>query len=119
MTSVPPSMGTASGRSALRASASSSVRGVMTSTRARLVRSPCNARPLAPPPRPAPRPPLAVAGGREPADLVIRGGRVFSAFTREWLEGDLAIADGAVAGLGEYDGEETLDAAGRYGLPGF
>jgi adenine deaminase len=62
---------------------------------------------------------LAVARGDEPADLVIRGGRVFSAFTREWLEGDLAIADGAVAGLGEYDGEETLDAAGRYVVPGF
>jgi adenine deaminase len=62
---------------------------------------------------------LAVARGDEPADLVIRGGRVFSAFTREWLEGDLAIADGAVAGLGEYDGEETLDASGRYVVPGF
>ena len=28
---------------------------------------------------------LAVARGDEPADLVVRGGRVFSAFTREWL----------------------------------
>jgi adenine deaminase len=62
---------------------------------------------------------LAVARGDEPADLVIRGGRVFSAFTREWLEGDLAVADGAVAGLGEYDGEEILDASGRYVVPGF
>jgi adenine deaminase len=62
---------------------------------------------------------LAVARGDEPADLVIRGGRVFSAFTREWLEGDLAIADGYVAGLGDYDGAETLDASGRYVVPGF
>ena len=62
---------------------------------------------------------IAVARGDEPADLVIRGGRVFSAFTREWLEGDLAIADGAVAGLGEYEGKETLDASGRYVVPGF
>ena len=62
---------------------------------------------------------LAVARGDEPADLVIRGGRVFSAFTREWLEGDLAIADGYVAGLGDYEGEETLDASGRYVVPGF
>jgi adenine deaminase len=62
---------------------------------------------------------LAVARGDEPADLVIRGGRVFSAFTREWLDGDLAIADGAVAGLGEYEGRETLDASGRYVVPGF
>src|SRR5512132_1386051 len=62
---------------------------------------------------------VAVARGDEQADLVIRGGRLFSVFTREWLEGDLAIADGAVAGLGEYEGKETLDASGRYVVPGF
>src|SRR5919109_5389891 len=62
---------------------------------------------------------LAVARGDEPADLVIRGGRVFSVFTREWLEGGLAIADGYVAGLGDYEGAETLDASGRYVVPGF
>src|SRR5512132_101717 len=62
---------------------------------------------------------VAVARGDEPADLVIRGGHVFSVFTREWLEGDLAIADGAVAGLGEYEGNETIDASGRYVVPGF
>jgi adenine deaminase len=62
---------------------------------------------------------LAVARGDEPADLVVRGGQVFSAFTREWLEGDLAIADGYVAGLGDYKGTDTLDATGRYVVPGF
>jgi len=62
---------------------------------------------------------LAVARGDEPADLVIRGGRVFSAFTREWLDVDVAVADGFVAGLGSYEGPETLDAGGRYVVPGF
>ncbi|MDQ3777698.1 MAG: adenine deaminase [Actinomycetota bacterium] len=62
---------------------------------------------------------LAVARGDEPADLVIRGGRVFSVFTREWLERDLAVADGFVAGLGDYDGHEELDASDRYLAPGF
>jgi adenine deaminase len=62
---------------------------------------------------------LAVARGDEPADLVVRGGRVFSVFTREWLETDVAVVDGYVAGLGEYDGLETLDAGGRYVVPGF
>ena len=37
---------------------------------------------------------LAVARGDEPADLVVRGGRVLSVFTREWLEVDVAICDG-------------------------
>ena len=62
---------------------------------------------------------LAVARGDEPADLVIRGAKVFSVFTREWLDGDLAISDGFVAGLGDYEGRETLDASGKYLVPGF
>ena len=62
---------------------------------------------------------LAVARGDEPADLVVRGGRVLSVFTREWLETDVAIADGFIAGLGDYEGRETLDASGRWVAPGF
>jgi adenine deaminase len=62
---------------------------------------------------------LAVARGDEPADLVIRGAKVFSAFTREWLDGDLAIADGYVAGVGDYEGTEVLELSGRYLVPGF
>src|SRR5215210_2301417 len=62
---------------------------------------------------------LAVARGDEPADVVVRGGRVLSVFTREWLEVDVAIADGWIAGLGAYDGREVVDAGGRYVVPGF
>ena len=62
---------------------------------------------------------LAVARGDEPADLVVRGGRVLSVFTKEWLEVDVAIVDGVVAGLGDYEGREVLDAAGKHVVPGF
>jgi adenine deaminase len=62
---------------------------------------------------------LAVARGDEPADLVVRGGRVLSVFTREWLDVDVAVVDGWIAGLGEYEGHETLDARGRWVVPGF
>ena len=62
---------------------------------------------------------LAVARGDEPADTVVRGGRVFSVFTHEWLEADIAVADGWIAGLGEYEGRETIDASGFYLVPGF
>ena len=44
---------------------------------------------------------------------------MFSVFTREWLETDVAVVDGVVAGLGDYDGAEELDASGRYVVPGF
>ena len=62
---------------------------------------------------------LAVARGDEPADLVVTGGRVLSVFTREWLDVDIAICDGVIAGLGSYEGNETLDAEGAFVVPGF
>jgi adenine deaminase len=62
---------------------------------------------------------LAVARGDEQADLVVRGGHVLSVFTREWLEVDVAVVDGVVAGLGEYEGREVLDAGGGWVVPGF
>jgi adenine deaminase len=62
---------------------------------------------------------LAVARGDEPADVVVRGGRVLSVFTREWLDVDIAVADGWIAGLGEYDGRDIVDASGSYVVPGF
>ncbi|MDH5333883.1 MAG: amidohydrolase family protein, partial [Thermoleophilia bacterium] len=61
---------------------------------------------------------IAVARGDEPADLVVRRGRVLSVFTREWLTTDVAVADGTIAGLGDYDGREVVDADGRYVVPG-
>ncbi|MGH3033474.1 MAG: adenine deaminase [Gaiellaceae bacterium] len=62
---------------------------------------------------------LAVARGDELADVVVQGGRVFSAFTREWLETDVAIVDGHVAGLGDYAGREVIHAGGKHVVPGF
>src|SRR5438128_5348905 len=62
---------------------------------------------------------LAVARGDEPADVVVRGGRVLSVFTREWLDADVAVVDGFVAGLGDYEGRETVEASGRFLVPGF
>jgi adenine deaminase len=62
---------------------------------------------------------IAVARGDEEPDLVITGARVFSAFTREWLELDVAVSGGRIAGIGSYDGGERVDAAGRWLVPGF
>ncbi len=62
---------------------------------------------------------LAVARGDEPADTLVRGGRVFCVFTREWLDADVAIVDGVIAGIGDYDGMDVIDARGRFVVPGF
>jgi adenine deaminase len=61
---------------------------------------------------------LAVARGDELADVVIEGGKIFSVFTREWIETEVAICDGYVAGLGTYAGKEVIHAGGRYVVPG-
>jgi len=62
---------------------------------------------------------LAVARGDDPADLVLSGGKVFSVFTREWIEADVAIVEGFVAGVGSYRGLERLDMRGAHVVPGF
>ena len=54
---------------------------------------------------------IAVARGDAAPDTVIEGARVFSAFTREWLDGDVAIAQGRIAGVGTYRGGERIDGA--------
>jgi adenine deaminase len=62
---------------------------------------------------------IAVARGDQEPDLVIAGARVLSVFTSEWLELDVAVAGGRIAGLGSYDGGERVDARGQYLVPGF
>ena len=60
---------------------------------------------------------LAVARGDEPADLVVRGGRVLSVYTREWLEADVAVCDGWIAGVGEYAAARRWTQAGDTSSP--
>jgi adenine deaminase len=55
---------------------------------------------------------LAVARGDEPADLLIKGGRVFIPGTREWIVTDLAVADGVIAGWGPREALEVVDVDG-------
>jgi adenine deaminase len=62
---------------------------------------------------------IAVARGDAEPDTVIEGAKVFSAFTREWLDGDVAIAGGKIAGVGAFEGGERVDARGQWLVPGF
>ncbi len=62
---------------------------------------------------------IAVARGDAEPDLVIEDAHVYSAFTREWIEGDVAVADGRIAGVGAYAGGRRIDAHRRYLVPGF
>lgn len=62
---------------------------------------------------------LAVARGDQPADLVIRGGRIANVFSGDYEAGDIAIYQGRIAGIGHYPNAATvIDAAGATITPG-
>lgn len=60
-----------------------------------------------------------VARGEEPAESVLKNGRVLNVFTGELLRQDIAIQDGLIVGLGTYEGREEIDLQGQYVVPGF
>lgn len=62
---------------------------------------------------------IDVAMNRVPADVVIKNCKVVNVFSGEITEGNIAISDGQIAGIGEYEGKEVIDAEGRYAAPGF
>ncbi|NBZ89605.1 adenine deaminase [Stagnihabitans tardus] len=72
----------------------------------------------------APKAPLSarIAQGRGevPADLVLKGGRVFDLVTGELVETDVAICGDTIVGVfGEYSGKREIDVSGRVLVPGF
>ncbi len=62
---------------------------------------------------------IQVASGAIKADLVIKNSKVIDVFSGEIIEGDIAICDEKIAGIGTYEGFEAFDAKGRYAAPGF
>ena len=62
---------------------------------------------------------IDTAAGRIPADLVIKNCKVVNVFSGKIQEGDIAFSGDQIAGIGEYEGKEVIDAEGRYAAPGF
>ncbi|HRX59126.1 MAG TPA: adenine deaminase [Eubacteriales bacterium] len=52
------------------------------------------------------------------AALVIKNAKIVNVFTEEILEGDVAIRDGIIIGVGSYSGKAEIDAKGGYLCPG-
>lgn len=62
---------------------------------------------------------IDVAMKRVKADLVIKNAIVIDVFNHKTEKKDIAIADGFIAALGDYQGELEYDGAGMYACPGF
>ena len=58
--------------------------------------------------------------GREPADIVLKGGRFFDLVTGELVASDIAICGDTIVGTcGDYTGKTEIDISGRIVVPGF
>lgn len=62
---------------------------------------------------------IDVAAGRKKADLLIKNCKVVDVYNSEIYDGDIAIVNGKIAGVGEYEAKEVIDARGLYAAPGF
>lgn len=62
----------------------------------------------------------AVALGRAEAELLLKNAKIIDVFTETIYEGDIAIAEGEIAGIGSYNqGKTIIDLKGAYVAPGF
>ncbi|HLQ18452.1 MAG TPA: adenine deaminase [Tabrizicola sp.] len=58
--------------------------------------------------------------GLAPADLVLKGGRVFDLITGDLVETDVAICGDTIVGVfGSYEGRKAVDVSGKVLVPGF
>lgn len=64
---------------------------------------------------------ITCAAGRRKADLVIKNCHIVNVLSGEITLGEVAIVDGKIIGMGAtaYDGEQIIDAGGKYLAPGF
>lgn len=60
-----------------------------------------------------------IARGLGKADFVLKNAKIVNVFTGEIIDGDIAVADGMIAGIGRYEGIREKDLNGRYVCPGF
>nr|WP_099204316.1 adenine deaminase [Scatolibacter rhodanostii] len=61
---------------------------------------------------------IDVSAGRVPADTVIKNCKIVDVYNATIIEGDIAIYDDLIAGIGEYNGTKEWDAQGKYASPG-
>lgn len=62
---------------------------------------------------------VEAAMGREKTDIILKGGNIVDVFTGSIFKADVAIKNGYICGVGDYDGENSVDVSGKYIMPGF
>lgn len=62
---------------------------------------------------------VEIARGDSLADLVLKNCKIVNVFTSKIEEGDIAISDGIIVGIGSYHGIKEIDLKNRFVSPGF
>ena len=62
---------------------------------------------------------IAAASGREKSDLVLKNAAYLNVFTDELCHGDIAITEGIIVGIGEYEGMCEENLCDKIVIPGF
>jgi len=60
---------------------------------------------------------LAVARGEHPASLLFKNARVVNVLSGEIYPANVAVEDGRIVGIGDYEGRTVIDLAGAYLAP--
>ncbi len=61
---------------------------------------------------------VKMARGLKKADLVLKNLNIVNVFTGEIVTGDIAIGQGIILGIGQYEGEKEIDYSGKFAVPG-
>ena len=61
---------------------------------------------------------ISTARGEETADLVLKNAKILNVFTRQLEDGDVAIKNGYIVGIGSYKGNLEFDLSGKILTPG-
>ena len=60
-----------------------------------------------------------IALGNRKAQMVMKNAKIVQVFTNEIIEGDIAIENGIIIGIGNYEGEQEINLEGKFVCPGF
>lgn len=61
---------------------------------------------------------IEVAGGKSPADLVIKNCKIVDPLSQTITEGSIGIYDGFIIGIGDYEGREEVDGKNYFAVAG-
>ncbi|GMQ59987.1 adenine deaminase [Vallitalea sediminicola] len=62
---------------------------------------------------------VKVARGDKKAEFVLKNCKIVNVFNSKIEKGDIAIEEGVIVGIGEYEGVKEIDVKDRYVCPGF